>query len=159
MQPIQRKESGKMRPFTIFFLAVVGIVILSSIFSSGTKDQTPVAVSAADTAAEQKKKDEKAKADKKETDRVAVVATAAYFIKTHLRNPSSVVWESMRANDDASIVCIEYRAQNGFGGMNREFLTVANGKGSQSAGAWNKSCRQALRDASGAETLLKLVEK
>src|SRR5690606_21641937 len=43
----------------------------------------------------------------------------ASVVKQSLRDPDSLIWESIRANDDASVICLEYRARNGFGGMNR----------------------------------------
>lgn len=62
------------------------------------------------------------------------------------RNPDSVKWESIRANDDASVICIEYRGQNGFGGMNREFFALIAGKPSQKSAVWNRHCTQVLHD-------------
>lgn len=68
-----------------------------------------------------------------------VVATIR-SIKSASRDPDSVVFESIGSNDDASIVCVEFRARNGFGGMNRETAVLAKGKISQSSAVWNKSC-------------------
>lgn len=80
----------------------------------------------------------------------------AATIKRGLREPASVQWEAIRANDDASVMCFLYRARNGFGGMAVEHVTIANGQPSQGNAAWNKHCadkplndmihvRQALR--------------
>ena len=41
---------------------------------------------------------------------------------------------------DAKWACIEYRARNGFGGMNRERVAFSEAGGSQSPRAWNKHC-------------------
>jgi hypothetical protein len=41
-------------------------------------------------------------------------------------------------------MCFEYRAQNGFGGMGREFVVIQNGKPSQSPSAWNRNCTKPL---------------
>lgn len=68
-------------------------------------------------------------------------------LKQNLREPDSVVWEQIYANDDATTICITYRARNGFGGMNRESVVIANGKASQEPAAWNRHCaNKALRD-------------
>lgn len=56
--------------------------------------------------------------------RVVAAATAALSIKRSLRNPDSVKWEEILATLDGSTVCVKYRAQNGFGGMNREAAAV-----------------------------------
>lgn len=63
-------------------------------------------------------------------------------IKAALRNPDSAQWNIILANDDASVVCVEYRAQNGFGGMNIEQATFAKGKIQTSVSAWNKNCAE-----------------
>lgn len=37
---------------------------------------------------------------------------AARALKGSLRDPDSLVWESIRANHDATVICMEYRARN-----------------------------------------------
>lgn len=69
--------------------------------------------------------------------RVVVVLKS---IKAANRNPDSVKWEGIWANGDASVVCIDYRGQNGFGGMNREQVVYAKNKLSREASAWNRHC-------------------
>ena len=64
----------------------------------------------------------------------------AASIKKSMREPESVKWESILTNDDASLVCLEYRARNGFGGMSKEAVSYAKGKFSQSLDVWNKNC-------------------
>lgn len=64
----------------------------------------------------------------------------ARSIKAALRNPDSVQWVSFHSDDEANLVCIEYRAQNGFGGMNLEQAAYAKGKIQTSTAAWNKHC-------------------
>lgn len=73
----------------------------------------------------------------------------AYFagtLKQSMRDPDSLVWEDIRANEDATVICLSYRARNGFGGMNREFAVYGGGKASQKPAAWNKYCTQPLSD-------------
>ncbi len=72
--------------------------------------------------------------------RAKIAAIAAQTIQQAARNPASVIWEGILANDDASVVCIEMRAQNGFGGMNIESMAVINGEIKTSDTAWNKNC-------------------
>jgi hypothetical protein len=64
----------------------------------------------------------------------------AASIKRSLREPESVQWETILANDDASVMCFLYRARNGFGGMTRENISVADGKASKAPAHWNKHC-------------------
>lgn len=68
------------------------------------------------------------------------VARALAIIKKANRNPASVSWENVLANDDASLICIEYRGQNGFGGMNLERVAFINGAPSDKAREWNSRC-------------------
>ena len=65
-------------------------------------------------------------------------------IKRSLRNPDSVVWENVWANDDGSVVCVEYRAQNGFGGMNRESIATIHGRITEDGNMWNKNCLKSM---------------
>jgi len=67
---------------------------------------------------------------------VAVVRS----IKASLRDPTSVQWEAILRNEDATVVCVVYRARNGFGGMNVEQVAYANKKLSTSGTVWNKHC-------------------
>ena len=70
----------------------------------------------------------------------------AKAVKGALRDPDSVVWESIRANPTADVICIEYRAKNGFGGFNRETVVQGNGKISQHKKDWKKFCEAELTD-------------
>lgn len=70
----------------------------------------------------------------------------AKTIKGNLRDPSSVEWEAIRANDDASVICLQYRAKNGFGGFSREIAVLAQDKASTDKKAWNKHCTGPLLD-------------
>ena len=57
-----------------------------------------------------------------------------------MREPDSVRWQQVATNDDGTIVCVTYRARNGFGGMNLEHATFAKETISTSNAAWNKHC-------------------
>jgi hypothetical protein len=41
------------------------------------------------------------------------------YIYQNARNPDSVKFEKILSNIDGTIICVQYVAQNGFGGMNR----------------------------------------
>jgi hypothetical protein len=72
------------------------------------------------------------------------VLRAGASIRAAMRNPQSLVYDGIWANDDASLMCFQYRAQNGFGGMNKEFVVIQKGAASQSPSAWNKNCTKSL---------------
>lgn len=94
-------------------------------------------------------------ADKADTDRMVAAGMVMQSIKAAMRNPSSVQWSDIRSNDTGSVVCVEYRAQNGFGGMNVEHATYT-GKGiSTKSKDWNKHCTSELYDMKKAISLVK----
>ena len=65
---------------------------------------------------------------------------AAKAVKASLRNPDSLSFDQILANDDGSIICMTYRAQNGFGGMNIEHVVFKDGDPSQSHSKWHVNC-------------------
>lgn len=66
--------------------------------------------------------------------------TAAMAIRAMVRNPASLSFESIRTNEDGSVICMTYRAQNGFGGMNLEPAIFTGDKMARDQGKWNKYC-------------------
>lgn len=75
---------------------------------------------------------------------------ALIFIKKNLREPESVVWEGVWVNDAATVICVEYRARNGFGGMNRELAVITDSKLEKTARAWNAKCTKGMHDKTSA---------
>lgn len=75
-----------------------------------------------------------------DSQRRALARMAKTEITQSLRNPDSVVFEYVGVNNDATLVCVNYRAQNGFGGMNRESVAIDKNGGHTSAAFWNKHC-------------------
>ena len=106
-----------------------------------------------DAAEAQKTPEEIAAAAKKERafQKTVLMAKA---IKGNLRDPSSVDWEVIRANDDASVICLQYRAKNGFGGYAREIAVLAQDRASADKKAWNKHCTGPLRDLAHARVAI-----
>lgn len=78
--------------------------------------------------------------------RIMVAKAAVQDIKNALRDPDSLVFDSLRVHEDGTIVCAEYRAKNGFGGYNRELVVVTPQSTSHEAKAWNTHCTQPLID-------------
>lgn len=72
--------------------------------------------------------------------RALAVTAVARLIKDSLREPQSVEWISVLADDSADTICLRYRARNGFGGMAVEIVSVAPDGISQSARDWNRRC-------------------
>src|SRR5690606_15924854 len=98
------------------------------------------------TPAELEAKRKKEAAEMKERLEVAVASQGAKALKSAMRNPDSFKLEKALVMDDGS-VCYEYRAQNGFGGMNvGSAVLSADGKvfklnsDDGFAKVWNKLC-------------------
>jgi len=123
---------GPVRRLLLGFGALAGVVYLFSpgSNSSNTAEPPPKPIKTAEqVAAEEAEKTRKTKA--------VFLATA---IKHGLRDPESLRWQSIGANDDATVVCAEYRARNGFGGYDVGRTVYANGVISSKPTAWKRHC-------------------
>lgn len=129
----------------VLLAAFVGMIIFNAITHSEQARRSEEAKSPERRASEEKQK-------AIETKRYSAAMVAASTIKRAMRDPESLKIESMRVNDDASIVCARYRARNGFGGMNGEFIVFVKNSGRQDAATWNKHCKGEMFD------LLAMVE-
>ena len=77
---------------------------------------------------------------KAEDKRFSIAFESGKTLKEAMRDPSSFVAEYAGVDDAGTIVCISYRAKNGFGGMNRESVVFANNTGSKNTADWKKYC-------------------
>ncbi|MEG3153304.1 hypothetical protein [Sphingomonas sp. RB1R13] len=124
----------------IGFAVLVGVGVL-------TQGSAPPAINAAAAADDPAVKQEKAR------DYAAYLSARA--LKASLRNPESLTFKSIRASDDGSVICMTYRAQNGFGGLNLEHMLVKDGDPTQGAAAWNRNCaHKMLFDVTGVGRLI-----
>ena len=112
--------------------------ILATIFALGIA--AAVLIPKAETSAADSASSAKKAADPKREAAFQKTLTVVRSIKASLRDPSSVEWSTITANEDASVVCVSYRARNGFGGKVIEGVTYAKGKLTTSSAAWNKNC-------------------
>jgi rRNA maturation endonuclease Nob1 len=78
--------------------------------------------------------------DKQTDQRNHAAYLSARALKASLRNPDSLAFQSILASDDGSVICIKYRAQNGFGGINLEHVVFKDGNPSQSRSSWQAHC-------------------
>jgi hypothetical protein len=118
------------------------------------------AVESARVAAQNAEAAQTASDDKKYSDLSTQAAIGAASLKAAVRNPDSLKLEKVLGMDDGTI-CYEYRAQNGFGGLNREFAVLLPGANSltTSTAAWNKHCahKKGHDVRANVETLMKFV--
>ena len=82
-------------------------------------------------------------------DRRTAATAAVDVLRRSLRDPDSLVIESVFTKDPTRAVCIAYRARNGFGGMNRTGSVVMGAKLSSDVSIWNRECAgKGFRDVS-----------
>ncbi len=110
-------------------------------FREPQNEEERVAAEQAQAASRQAEADEKKKSDENYKEMSFRASLGAASIYKAMRNPESLKLESVLGMKDGTI-CYEYRAQNGFGGMNREFavLLPKAERLTTSAGAWNSRC-------------------
>lgn len=136
-----KKPAGRVGTFLII---AAGLGIIISLVLGAQSNQAESAKSP-----EQKEAEAKQKALTSQRDSITILALQN--IKKNLRNPDSVKWGKILANDDGSVICIDYRAQNGFGGMTLEQIAFINGKANTTTNTWNKKCAEgSLNDVSDA---------
>ncbi len=75
-----------------------------------------------------------------EAGRYVYAKLAVSILRNSMRDPDSFVPETVYINDKPGYACIQYRARNGFGGMNRDVAVVSLAGASTSAAKWNKQC-------------------
>ena len=68
------------------------------------------------------------------------VVAALKHIKRSAKDPESIRWSTIVANTDASLICIEYRAKNSFGGYVVETIVFDALIPKQGSKIWNAKC-------------------
>lgn len=124
-------------PIKMIAILGIGALIFAKMMSSGSNT---VSYTASPAPAKQEKTPSQIALEQKKELAFQKTVLAAATLKKSLREPESLVWESILANDDASVICLEYRSRNGFGGMGREIVVMANGKATQKVAEWNRHC-------------------
>ncbi|HEV2609884.1 MAG TPA: hypothetical protein VGU61_06425 [Noviherbaspirillum sp.] len=82
-----------------------------------------------------------------ENHRTAMTAAIAASVKNSLPDPNALVWQSISANDNASVVCLEYKVRNMTGEYQQAHFSYVNGKTSEDAEVWQRHCAgKALND-------------
>ena len=130
-ESMAKPSGGKGKGCLVVVAAVIVLGAIGSIFGSQNigpaPKPSPTAIS-------------------KEIERGDTQALAAgQALKRSARNPDSLVIEDASVSRDGQYLCLNYRAQNGFGGMNRESVIYKNGVPHQGATYWNKHCMTDMR--------------
>lgn len=140
----QPKRTGVL---TWIIALLIGAGVLSSVLSGSKREVEKEASAPTLTPAQIAERDRTKKALEAAYQRQRLaVASFMLAVKRSARNPATVQWESVGATADGSVVCGKFRAQNGFGGFNKESASWVNEKLSLAAGPWNKYCLKGLED-------------
>lgn len=127
---IKMPRIGKANRWLIVLIALVGVVSLSQL---GLALETPedTAIRLKDRLAKEsaQKESENSSAKTSQTERLSEyrwrrIQSSLMILKSSLKDPESLIVESLYEAVDASIVCINYRAKNSFGGFSREFAAI-----------------------------------
>lgn len=115
---------------SLAFILIAGLLVVFGVKSSFDRDSTPPPPKTAEQIAQ----------DEAEQRRHLVVAITAKKLKNAMREPESVEWMDMGTDEKAELVCLRYRARNGFGGMAVETMTVTTKEAGPEAALWNRHC-------------------
>jgi hypothetical protein len=127
------KKSMGFLPWGIGIIVAILLIANAPDNKKATGEPAPTPLTAEQEAA-------KTKAALESNARFVNTAATLRAIKNRLREPKSVEWIDISASQDGKVVCLTYRARNGFGGMNVEHAAMAKDTISNSRGAWNKNC-------------------
>ncbi len=129
------------KPVIIGLIGLVVVINLTNSFydnkSSKQEEARLSAMTPEQRQAEIKKKEEE---KRNKENRAMNSASAISSLKNALRDPSSLQLDWVGVNEKGTVVCIDYRAKNGFGGYAKEYITYVNGSPSKSAETWNANC-------------------
>ena len=123
-------------------LAVIGVTGAGINSELKTAGMSPAQIAAQETVNKAANTQENARYD--------MARGLAKSVKASMRDPDSFKVEFIGVNADASVGCLEYRAKNGFGGMNRATAVLRKNKLSGEVADWNKHCTQPLFDQTAA---------
>lgn len=133
---------------TSVFTWLVGAIMAAAIIgglSQGEKERAKERAAVASETPEQKAKREHDAA--MSVSRLSIAMALKETLTKAARDPDSLVIESMHVSENGDVACAEYRARNGFGGMNRSYVAVVKGKVSQGNSAvWNANCTKPMYD-------------
>lgn len=147
---VARQNSGCGTLIVVIFLGTIIVGAIGSMVGEQRRESSSTPAPATTpksekTAAEKEAED----AEKQKKDgQIAMAQVGAKTLKSSMRDPDSFKLETALVMENGS-VCYEYRARNGFGGMNRgQAVLQASGKkivfkSSEEAGfnsLWNREC-------------------
>lgn len=77
---------------------------------------------------------------------VTKVIDFAGDVKQSLRSPNMFVWQSIRANDDASVICLRFKYRHRGHPIKKRITVYAKGKTLNTREFWNSYCRSGVSE-------------
>jgi hypothetical protein len=112
----------------VVVLAVIIFAVISAVYRSNTAPDVP---------AKTPFQIEQEAATERTFQAVVAVLQA---IKKSAREPDSIAWSEIIANNSGTVICVDYRGKNGFGGVSSEQVVVVSGEIKQGKKDWNRHC-------------------
>ncbi|MBI1327862.1 MAG: hypothetical protein GC136_09505 [Alphaproteobacteria bacterium] len=115
--------------FGWLFIIFVLIVFVSEMMNPPGKPATPESKPVA--------KQEKSPEEKMRDTKVVFYGNS---IKANSRDPKSLEWITILANQDGSTICFKYRGRNGLGGISVQNTVIVKDSLQKASNAWNQHC-------------------
>lgn len=132
----------RYRP-SLGFVLIAGLLIVFGIKSAFTETGTTEKAQTAEEIAAKEASDKRT--------RMAYVLIRN--VKKSLREPESLDVINVFSNENADLLCIKYRARNGFGGYSIGYYVIGEFGDSDSVKAWNAMCLKEMYDVTSAKYL------
>ncbi|MCK9386052.1 MAG: zinc ribbon domain-containing protein [Nevskia sp.] len=129
---------------SLAFVVIAGLLIVFGIKSAFTETGTTGKVQTAEEIAAKEAADMRTK--------MAYVMIRK--VKNSLREPESLDVIEVFSNEKADLLCMKYRARNGFGGYSVGLYVIGEFGDSDSVKAWNAMCLKEMYDVTSAKYLL-----
>ena len=139
------KSMGRLQ---VLFIGVCVIGIAAVVSQPSNSTPTPVAkpLTADEVAYKAKEAAFEVAEAARDKERSGLAARSVAAVMSKLRDPDSAKFTYVGVNDGATVACLQYRARNGFGGMNQDIAVIANNKATSTAADWKRYCSEPLRD-------------
>jgi hypothetical protein len=126
----------------------LGVIILFALVIFGVSQCTSDPKAAPEPA---KPPEKMTPAQEMEAQRMGRAALRMGLLRQYMREPESLKWETALSDETGDLICLRYRAKNGFGGMNVEVAIFKGDKGYDQESDWKKHCGPATYSVIKAE--------
>lgn len=131
---------------SLAFILIAGLLVVFGVKASLESARTPIK--------EPPKTAEQTAAKEAADMRAKMAYVLIRKVKKSLREPESLDVINVFSNEKADLLCMKYRARNGFGGYSIGYYVIGEFGDSDSVKAWNAMCMSEMYDVTSAKHLL-----